>query len=284
MRRDKFPYTARSSARVIRHAVSIDERRAKFRQDLISETKTSRPHEKRQGDINGSKPSHLNADRFRRRSQFRSTVGLNTATSPPPNAVGEGYLDPRKSLHGVLSSANSRNAASDGISIQTSSSVDSYQPGQHPDDDADDRDEAAEQDVEEVWFPGCHADLGGGWPLADGEEYALSHGPLVWMVREAQRAGLVFDGDKLSRFNCCDEDFNISSLGTPSDGISRPQITVSQPFSSPKSEEQEPGCRYLSNLVSFTSRSLFRKILKEHDVPLFLRPMSYSSLAQKKTR
>ncbi len=35
MERSKFPYTARTSAKVIRHAVSIDERRAKFRQDLI---------------------------------------------------------------------------------------------------------------------------------------------------------------------------------------------------------------------------------------------------------
>jgi uncharacterized protein (DUF2235 family) len=36
MRRSGFPYTARTSAKVIRHAVSIDERRAKFRVDLIS--------------------------------------------------------------------------------------------------------------------------------------------------------------------------------------------------------------------------------------------------------
>ena len=36
MQRSKFPYTARSSAKTIRHAVGIDERRAKFRQDLIS--------------------------------------------------------------------------------------------------------------------------------------------------------------------------------------------------------------------------------------------------------
>jgi uncharacterized protein (DUF2235 family) len=39
MERSKFPYTAQTTARVIRHAVSIDERRAKFRQDLISEIK-----------------------------------------------------------------------------------------------------------------------------------------------------------------------------------------------------------------------------------------------------
>ena len=43
MQRSKFPYTAHSSAKVIRHAVSINERRAKFRQDLISGSKKSQP-------------------------------------------------------------------------------------------------------------------------------------------------------------------------------------------------------------------------------------------------
>lgn len=45
MQRSKFPYTARSSAKIIRHAVSIDERRAKFRSDLISENKVSQNRE-----------------------------------------------------------------------------------------------------------------------------------------------------------------------------------------------------------------------------------------------
>lgn len=263
MQRSKFPYTARSSARVIRHAVSIDERRAKFRSDLISEAKTSRPNEKRQmlshdqksefgrGRMtNVSTPSDMNATRFRRRSQFRSTVEFNKVRSPRLSAIEEGYLDPRKSSHGrhpYLSRANSGDAVSDEASIHTSTSIDSYQPGPHPDDeDDDDADEAAEQDIEELWFPGCHADLGGGWPLGTGEEYALSHGPLVWMVREAQRSGLEFDLDKLLRAKCCDENYNIPSHGITSDGVSLPQIQVSQPFSSPRSEHQEPGCRYIS--------------------------------------
>jgi hypothetical protein len=42
MQRSKFPYTAHSSAKVIRHAVSINERRAKFRQDLISGSRESK--------------------------------------------------------------------------------------------------------------------------------------------------------------------------------------------------------------------------------------------------
>ncbi len=259
MQRSKFPYTARSSARVIRHAVSIDERRAKFRQDLISEGKTSRPHANHEKLIHGHKfgpdrgrttnghmPNHTGAERFRRRSQYRSTVSINKVASPRLSAVDEGHLNPRQRSQGRLRSmspADSRNVASDAVSIKTSTSVDSYQPGQHPDDDEDDIDEAAEQDIEELWFPGCHADLGGGWPLSDGEESALSHGPLVWMVREAQRAGLEFDREKLLRFKCCDEDYDIPDHGMASSGSSLPQIQVSQPFSSPRSEHQEPGCR-----------------------------------------
>ena len=262
MQRSKFPYTARSSARVIRHAVSIDERRAKFRSDLISGAKPSTLKEKHHKGIRGRKlglhrdrmterptPSQTDTARFRRRSQFRSTA--DKARSPRPSGVDEGYLDPGKGSRGSLLSTTpngSRNAASDGASIQTSTSTDSYQPGHHPDDaDEDDEDEAAEQDIEELWFPGCHADLGGGWPLGEGEDSALSHGPLVWMVREAQRAGLEFDLDKLLHLKCCDEDYNIPSHGIASDGPSLPQIQVSQPFSSPKSENQEPGCRYISD-------------------------------------
>lgn len=249
MQRSKFPYTARSSAKVIRHAVSIDERRAKFRSDLISEAKTSRPNQHhdelngqklRGGDNwmnNGSKPSHLSADRFRRRSAISSTV-----VSPRLGPVEEGYFDPRKRSYGQLLTTNPADVGN----ATDAASIDSYQPGKYGDDDNDtDEDEAAEQDIEEIWFPGCHADLGGGWPLANGEESALSHGPLVWMVREAQRAGLEFDHDKLLQFKCCDENYSVPSPGIVSDGPSIPQIQVKEPFSSPKSEEQESGCRYL---------------------------------------
>jgi hypothetical protein len=48
-------------------------------------------------------------------------------------------------------------------------------------------------------------DIGGGWPL-DGADAALSHVPLVWMVREAQKAGLEFDEEKLEALHCCHED------------------------------------------------------------------------------
>ncbi|KAL3448254.1 hypothetical protein BJX65DRAFT_317476 [Aspergillus insuetus] len=116
MRRSRFPYTARTSARVIRHAVSIDEHRAKFRQDLMSEVKPS-----------------------------------------------------KRSRHSGL--------RHDGGDIQ------------------------AEQDIEEVWFPGCHADIGGGWAIEQ-NECSLSYVPLLWMVHNAQLAGLRFDTTKLTHFDC----------------------------------------------------------------------------------
>lgn len=49
-----------------------------------------------------------------------------------------------------------------------------------------------DQNLKEVWFPGIHADIGGGYPEI---ESALSKISLAWMLREAESAGIVIDGD-----------------------------------------------------------------------------------------
>ena len=67
----------------------------------------------------------------------------------------------------------------------------------------DNTDEEATQDLLEVWFPGDHTDIGGGWKLGKGEQCPLSHTPLVWMAREAQRAGLRFDHARFKEAKCC---------------------------------------------------------------------------------
>lgn len=46
------------------------------------------------------------------------------------------------------------------------------------------------QDFKELWFAGVHADVGGGYPE---EESALAKIPLLWMMEEAESAGLIFD-------------------------------------------------------------------------------------------
>jgi uncharacterized protein (DUF2235 family) len=52
------------------------------------------------------------------------------------------------------------------------------------------------QDIKEVWFAGCHSDVGGGLPERQGSLYKHS---LAWMVREAQAKGLLVDETALGR-------------------------------------------------------------------------------------
>src|SRR3954470_16107395 len=46
------------------------------------------------------------------------------------------------------------------------------------------------QDSLQVWFAGVHADIGGGYPEV---ESSLSKYPLLWMIDEAEKAGLKFN-------------------------------------------------------------------------------------------
>ncbi|KAI4918056.1 hypothetical protein J4E90_002436 [Alternaria incomplexa] len=213
MQRSRFPYTARSSAHVIRHAVSIDERRAKFRQDLISQEKPDRSmlykhrhrHQQHMKDlIHGDHEDHDLDEKDHDEQQSR---GRRDTLAPPP----ERYRDPHET-----SGVRSRSADCsqlDGVHGSATPSMRSYDAAGT----FNSQDEDGEQDIQEVWFPGCHADIGGGWPLGD-DDAALSHVALVWMVREAQKAGLDFDEDKLAALSCCHEE--------PTTNVSRAQNNI----------------------------------------------------------
>jgi uncharacterized protein (DUF2235 family) len=54
--------------------------------------------------------------------------------------------------------------------------------------------EAGPKDVKQVWFPGVHCDVGGGYREA---ESGLSKIALEWMIGEAREAGLLFDDEKV---------------------------------------------------------------------------------------
>lgn len=54
-----------------------------------------------------------------------------------------------------------------------------------------------EQDVRQVWFPGVHADIGGGY--TGDSSPGLAGIPLAWMIREARAAGVEFDGKQERR-------------------------------------------------------------------------------------
>jgi uncharacterized protein (DUF2235 family) len=50
------------------------------------------------------------------------------------------------------------------------------------------------QDFRELWFPGVHGDIGGGYPAADGGLWRVAFG---WMLDEAQKAGLQVNPHRL---------------------------------------------------------------------------------------
>jgi uncharacterized protein (DUF2235 family) len=55
--------------------------------------------------------------------------------------------------------------------------------------------EGDKRDICEVWFPGSHCDVGGGFPEA---ESGISKFPLEWMAKEAAKAGLLLDKARLA--------------------------------------------------------------------------------------
>jgi len=147
MRRgSRFPYTAHSSAITICHAVSIDERRAKFRQDLISQKKSK------------AKP-HFHLNHFRRQSAAtaatKSEVGSQGRSSIQTEDPGKRF---RSRSRGRSRTRISPNRSS--IGTGPSEYVESDQGH-----DSDDEHENAAQTIKEVWFPGCHA--GESYPRSD---------------------------------------------------------------------------------------------------------------------
>ena len=203
-RESRFPYTARSTARVIRHAVGLDERRAKFRQDLVEKVDLQEIQERIQGSaerIDEDIPNRQNKKKKRSWDEKQ------------PQAVKDGLvMGPIRTLSGKAggiqppSKGNPNPSllrmamSGDEINSQNGPGVSSLSLNIHFDrEDGDEED--VEQDVEELWFPGAHGDIGGGWDLAPGEPN-LAYGPLVWMVREARRAGLIFDEKRLRELGC----------------------------------------------------------------------------------
>lgn len=164
-----------SSARVIRHAVSIDERRVKF-QPVLFQPSLSR------------KKTH--AKHFQHSHEKRE-IGMQRDLAISTSASGVNDLAPIQSHQSVPPS----------LVITNSDTGDENQISPVMDSDSDDED----QYIEEVWFPGSHGDVGGGWMLENDEQYRLSHAPLVWMVGEAHRAGVEFDERKMKELQCIEE-------------------------------------------------------------------------------
>ena len=231
MQRSKFPYTARSSAKVIRHAVSIDERRAKFRQDLMYQgnPKTKDKKHRQLGDWfgldymyprrasaskevkNPEAQSHANEERENKRNGAETNGHGQRGRDRQPKKQTSQYLTPRKSRtsgdyapYRVRSRSKNRPVTpqqQEKFLLHPEDAMSGTSGYSNYDDDEANEESQDGQDIDEVWFAGGHADIGGGWEMLE-DRKAASHIPLVWIVREAMRAGLPFDPEKVAEMGC----------------------------------------------------------------------------------
>ena len=248
LQRSKHPYTAKSSAITIRHAVAIDERRAKFRQDLLGEREQchSASHDTNPEKANLNVPKQRGPTRdedegmnTRYRRAKKSGSPRRASTSRRPSRMDD--VSPNRSL-GLADYREDQRSVTNSTYSMVPRERQTY--GEFDDDSDDETDEALPQDIQEVWFPGCHADIGAGWPLENGEEIALSHGPLVWMVREASKAGLRFDRQKVDEMKCGGnmgyEEEEEEPLNTELRGNMIPQVHVTS-TGSPSASRMQSG-------------------------------------------
>ncbi|OHW96444.1 short chain dehydrogenase reductase family protein [Colletotrichum incanum] len=240
MQRSKFPYTARSSAKVIRHAVSIDERRAKFRQDLIYQE----PEKCRKKNAAKRMMEHQPFNEKVQEFQEKYRPGRRSTLAPDDAVAAEdrgrrrhGQSQEEDADHPIPFRSRSRSksrATGRSHNVHTehdASSTHSKPPMEDLAYDSDD--DEADQDVDEVWFSGGHGDIGGGWDAVAGRKNA-SHIPLVWMVREAMRAGLSFDVEQLEYLGCVESVTGPTfqrqpTSPTPRDAPEVPEIHVDAP-------------------------------------------------------
>ncbi|KDQ62836.1 hypothetical protein JAAARDRAFT_66375 [Jaapia argillacea MUCL 33604] len=148
LRNKTLPFTkSNETIKIFRHALSLDERRAKFRPSLY----------------------------------HRDSPEQSQPTKQNSNPSGKGGGSP----------SVARIPSEDGKSIDKPIDVDPSEAG--PSGPV-----AGGTDVRELWFAGCHGDVGGG-AVTDGTQHALCDITLNWMIREIQasQCGILFDDQAL---------------------------------------------------------------------------------------
>lgn len=307
MERSKFPYTARSSAKVIRHAVSIDERRAKFRQDLMYQSRDKpkrKPHDHFHDPV--GQLMHDMHEKYRHRPNLTPALDVSDRKGGVAPAEDRGRRPSATNKPGLSATGNptepvrfrqhSRSKSRQTHRTNNTASEVSfnapYDDGDEEDDDWESENEA-DQDIDEIWFAGGHGDIGGGWPVEHGTK-STSHVPLVWMIREATKAGLTFDPEKVVAMGCSDALDDATTDDTlegrnGQEGPTLPDIRISA-SSPPESPNCEKGCEPAGQEISPTAtmtdhrRSPFHEMMHRahtarlHDSLEYDCGMSFSSV------
>ncbi|KAL0575406.1 hypothetical protein V5O48_006577 [Marasmius crinis-equi] len=159
----RLPFTTSNTIlRTFRHAVSLDERRAKFKANLWN-----RPNEEETKlGMHHTKLAHSETP--------RSSI---SSGKKPAKRQKSSHDQEQPSFHWL----DDEDEALDSYEGQYSAQI-----------------ENLSTDVEEVWFAGCHSDVGGG-SVVNSTRHSLARIPLRWMIRECFKAGtgIMFDSQRL---------------------------------------------------------------------------------------
>ncbi|KAF7987009.1 hypothetical protein HWV62_101 [Athelia sp. TMB] len=174
--------TANSAVKTFRHALSLDERRAKFQPNLYH-----RPSPNPTKDPQRASPNISRVGTKLSFSQFGHR-GLGSRLS-------EQGADLKKRLS-LTKRQDDKRASASSADEHLADSMPSYNS------------EGADTDVLEVWFAGCHGDVGGGC-VADSTPLSLAQIALHWMIREVvnSQCGILFDEAALERLNFTSNQF-----------------------------------------------------------------------------
>ncbi|KAF7792614.1 hypothetical protein EIP86_003711 [Pleurotus ostreatoroseus] len=200
--------TSNTTIKTFRHALSLDEHRAKFRPNLYHrpppDTPVPTPPQSpasRYDEKQPASPVATSPTSEVQRPLIPDSTDPFTVPDTPKSAPAEPTLPARK---------GSKHAPFSGKYVQAKASQRGLRAllrrfPKHAErkltnltDPSDGN--VGETDVKEVWFAGCHSDVGGG-SVPNTTTHCLSDISLRWMVREAVLAqcGIQFDSDALER-------------------------------------------------------------------------------------
>ncbi|TEB23018.1 hypothetical protein FA13DRAFT_1766317 [Coprinellus micaceus] len=176
----RLPFsTSNTIVKTFRHAVALDERRAKFKANLWNRPTEAEKHLGLPEPHNT--PTGLSL--FSKDAAIASQDDLTTFYSKdmPKKKAKKGTVDSEASY---ALNFGIRTVASDEKLMNTFEREYSVQ--------------GEETDIEEVWFAGCHCDVGGG-SVSNKTRHSLARISLRWMVREIFKAktGILFLSDRL---------------------------------------------------------------------------------------
>ncbi|KAJ3981417.1 hypothetical protein F5890DRAFT_1556825 [Lentinula detonsa] len=181
----RLPFTSsNTSVRCFRHALSLDEHRARFVPSLWDHSLPNRQYMKKHlsfkfGVPRGAMPKSNRLFQKQLHDKSSPTTTPDQSPSVPSGAQAENTRnDPAlKTLRQLERDFDAVNAL-----------------------DPDSEDGQTPTDVEEVWFAGCHCDIGGG-AVKNNTRNSLARIPLRWMIRECFKVctGIIFHRELLKQ-------------------------------------------------------------------------------------